>query len=112
MGTPVTAPLVVETLNLAKRLGISLRAEDGYVGFHPRAAMTRELADAIRACRGEVLALLAAAVSPPTAPCWNCHGVKYFARVERMTWICARCHPPSEPDTIVWHAVGPEVPRD
>jgi hypothetical protein len=98
-------------LSEVERRGIKLRADGQLIRFQPKSAMTDELAASIRAHRADVLALLAAAVPPPSTPCWNCRGCRFFARPERLTWICVRCHPPSEP-VLLFLAVAATEPRD
>jgi hypothetical protein len=105
----VNATPAVEILEQAKKLGITLRADGKNIRFHPRDAMTRELADFIGGWRGDLLKLLAAAAPPPKTTCWNCRGTRFFARPERLTWVCAHCHPPGDPSAMVWHEVSAEV---
>jgi hypothetical protein len=93
-------------LEEAARLGVTLRAQAGQILARPKAAMTREFAAVVAAHRADVLALLAAAVEPPKTPCLNCRGTRFFARPERWTWICSRCHPAIDVDTVVWHEVS------
>jgi hypothetical protein len=102
----MTAVIVIAE---AARLSVELRAAGDRIVARPRAALTPELAEAIRQCRAEILALLAAAVPPPLGPCWSCRSHRYFARLERLTWICARCHPPVAPTEMVWHEVAAAV---
>jgi len=102
----VTPAAVVQE---AARVGVVLRAVGTLVVARPRAAVTAELANAIKQCRAEILALLAGAVPPPATPCWSCRHCRYFARPARLTWICAHCHPPVTPTEMVWHDVATEV---
>ena len=99
----------VGVLEQAARLGVTLRAEGSRIVARPKEAVTSDLKRAIVQHRAEILAVLAAAVPPPKTACWNCHGERYFARVEQLTWVCARCHPPADASVMVWHDVVAEV---
>jgi len=94
---------VVALLEEAARVGVVLRIEGRHLVADPKGLLPPALARRTREHRAEILALLAAAVPPPRAPCWNCHGTKFFARHERLTWVCARCHPSADAASMVWH---------
>jgi hypothetical protein len=87
----------------AARLGAALRADRDRIIAQSSSALTPELAKAIDLVRTEPLAVLVRPVSPPTSCCPNCHGKRFFARHERFTWICAKCHPPVDTSKKVWH---------
>lgn len=109
MGHSVISRPVIEILEQAAMLGIALRTDGDSIQFHPHEAMTRELAESIQACRSDVIASLAAAVLPPKAPCWTCRGMKFFAGIARLSWVCSTCHPPAGPGDMVWHEVAAEA---
>ena len=56
--TPDIAPEVVAILAIVARLGIVLETQGGKLRYHPRSAMTQELAARIKANKAELLALL------------------------------------------------------
>ena len=58
--TVAPAPVAVLLVELARR-GIELRAAGDRLRYHPRSAMTSDLADRLTAHRGDLLAILAAA---------------------------------------------------
>jgi hypothetical protein len=100
----VTAAIAV--LEEATRLGLTLRAEAGRIVARPKEGVTSEFAAVVEAHRADVLALLAAAVPPPTAPCGYCRGTRFFARSERLTWFCARCNETPTPKTVFWYEIA------
>jgi hypothetical protein len=102
---------VFAILSDATRLGVTLHVRGTKIVAHPRSALTADLAAAINRHRADVLSALALAISPPPTPCWSCRGTRFFARLERLTWICARCHPPADASAVIWHEVA-AVSRD
>src|SRR5688572_6999971 len=98
----------VAVIEEAARLGVSLRVRSDRFVARPRSAVRAEFAKALDQNRAEVLKLLALAVPPPSVPCWGCRSRRYFARPERLTWICARCHPPGGPAEMVWDEIAGE----
>lgn len=100
--------VAVTLLEDAARAGVVIHAEGGRLVARPKGTLPTSLEKEIREHRADVLALVAAAVAPPKAACWNCRGTRFFARPERFTWVCAHCHPPAAPATMVWHEVAAE----
>jgi len=96
-------------LSDATRLGVTLQLRGTKIVAHPRSALTADLVAAIDRHRADVLSALALAVPPPNSPCSNCRGPKFFARPERLTWVCAHCHPPTDASAMVCHEVPTEA---
>ena len=96
----------VALLEDAARVGVVVHADGGRLVAEPKGALPAALEQEFRKHRVDVLALLATAVLPPSSPCWTCHGLRFFARVERLIWVCSRCHPPGDPSAVVWHDVS------
>jgi hypothetical protein len=94
----------------AALLGVQLRFRGDRIVARPSSALPTELANSIRQHRVDVLALLAMAAPTPKAPCFVCKSRRFFARPERLTWVCARCHAPLDPGAMVWFDLPESTP--
>ncbi len=99
------SPAAQAVLRDAVLLSVQLRSRGDKIIARPSSALTPELADSIRQHRADLILLLAMAVPPPNAQCYVCRGRRYFARPERIKWICGTCHPPLDESAVLWHEV-------
>lgn len=110
--------------------GIDLATDGGELRVRPVHAVTPEIRAQLVAHKAELIELLAhdvvaavvrvfdGAVEPrefkatalllpepvpegPGTTCRACHGAMWWRLRERATWICARCHPPLQPSSLI-----------
>ena len=106
--------------------GVELRARRGVIRFRPKMVMDSELIAKARACRAELIRLLAPSCprpdrvmldgrmcdvvwldpipTPPHCACWLCGARRWWrSRDGTAPWVCSACHPPiPRPDQIEW----------
>lgn len=93
-----------------RALGVRVWTHGDVLRFEPRSAVPQRLLERMRRLKESLISRVCTegtprrvdSHQPAVAPCPRCRGVIFFARTERLTWICARCHPPVEPDAMVW----------
>ena len=95
----------MELMTDLARLGIHIEAHGDRLRYSPRSAVTPELADRMKAHKGELLAILrrdpeagdtdeGIEVIDPPDPCPKCGTLELWQSLAG-TWRCLRCDPPT-----------------
>lgn len=100
-----------------RQRGIELVARGDRLRYRPRAAVTPDLAERLRAHKGALLTILAASSDPGGAtpavsscrarvpsppvqgPCYRCRRFVWWESVYGVV-VCGACHPPAVPELV------------
>jgi hypothetical protein len=102
----------VELLAELARQGITLVADGGRLRFHPRAAMTPELAERLKSRKAEVLEVVNnpwPANHTEPEPCPQCGGWELWQSILTGRWRCMTCDPPEK--ARAWLAKAERIKR-